>query len=289
MHLDTAIGEFLDDLRLAGRSGRTVEGHELELLRLGRWCAGEGRDWRQLAPAELRSYTRLRAHLGHSSRSNMLCSLRTFYRWSVEAGYVPISPAAGFKTPARPRPLPRALTLDQVRRLLESFALADGHGDRRDRALILTALYAGLRAKELAGLRWQAVDLAGGVLAIELSKGRKGRAVPLHAELGSVLEVWRKYQRGASCGPVFSLNDTPITAGRVGKICRRWCERSGVSFTCHMLRHTFATWTLRGSHDLYAVSKALGHSRVQQTEIYLSADVDQVRSAISHLPALAGW
>ena len=152
----------------------------------------------------------------------MFCTLRTFYRWAVEAGYVAMSPAAGFKTPTKPHPLPRALTLVQVRQLVEHLRASGGHRARRDEALLLTALYAGLRASELAGLRWPAVDLAGGVINIHISKMNKGRAVPIHPALRQVLEEWRAIQQLATDAPVFSLSQVAIRPNRVGKIARSY-------------------------------------------------------------------
>lgn len=289
MLLGTAIAAFVADLRLAGRSPRTIEGHELEIARLGRWLEEQHLCWRSLSRPELMSYARLRAGLGHSSRANMMCSLRTFYRWAVEEGHVAMSPAAALKTPRRPKPLPRSLTRDQVRRLVEWLASSTSRRDRRDRALVLTGLYSGLRASELARLRWSDIDVAGQALGVYLSKGNKGRAVPLHQQLVDELETWRDDQAGAKGWPVFSLDGQAITPARVGKVCRHVSDACGVRFTAHMLRHTFATWMLRGSGDLYAVSKALGHSQVQQTEIYLSADIDQVRAALARLPDSESW
>lgn len=289
--LDTAIGEFKADLMLAGRAARTIEGHELELLRLQRWCIVEELHWATLTRRQLQPYARLRIELGHSSRANMFCTLRTFYRWAVEAGYVAMSPAAGFKTPTRPHPLPRALTLVQVRQLVSHLRENAGTGLRqaRDEALLLTALYAGLRACELATLKWRSVDIEEGVINIRLSKMNKGRAVPLHPALRPVLEQWREIQQLDSSAPVFSLDITSIKPNRVGKIARRYAIALGIPLTAHVLRHTFATWMLRKSGNLYAVSKSLGHSQVRQTEIYVSADVEDLRGPLEQLPGVDGW
>jgi integrase/recombinase XerC len=289
MHLDTAIAEFVADLQLAGRAHWTIKKHQLELDRLGRWCASAGRAWDQLARRDVQEYARTKAHLGHSSRSNMLCSLRTFYAWAVEQEYMAMSPAAALKTPRRPRPLPRALTLDQVRQLVAHLRSCEGRRARRDQALLLTALYAGLRSCELARIQWADVDLDAGIINIEISKMGKGRSVPIHAELSEQLRTWCIEQAGASSWAVFSLNGAAFKSSRVGKIAARAARASGVKFTAHVMRHTFATWALRRSGNLYAVSKALGHAQVQQTEIYISADPDLLRGAVGSLPALNAW
>lgn len=289
MLLDTAIGEFLADLELAGRAVLTRKRHRVELGLLGRWIASEGLQWQDMSRKQLQGYLRQRAGLSASARANMLCSFRVFFTWSIDQEYIARSPAVNFKTPQRPHPLPRALTLHQVRQLVIYLAAGAGRRARRDEAPLLTALYAGLRGCELATLCWSAVDLQDRVIAIRLSKMGKGRAVPIHPALLDVLISWREIQQLESSSPVFSLDNTAITAGRVVKIARRVSAGSGVQFTTHELRHTFATWALRRSKNLYAVSKSLGHSQLRQTEIYVSAEVSDLRDAVNQLPGVAEW
>jgi site-specific recombinase XerC len=289
MLLETAIGEFLADQQLAGRAVLTRKRHKVELGLLGRWITAEGLEWQEMSRKELQRYLRTRASLSASARANMLCSFRVFFSWALDQEYIDRSPAVNFTTPQRPHPLPRALTLHQVRQLLEHLAAGVGQRARRDEAMLLTALYAGLRGCELATLHWPMVDLAGGVINIRLSKMGKGRAVPIHPALLDVLISWRELQQLDSSAPVFSLDGTPISPGRVVKIAQQARAGSGVQFTTHELRHTFATWTLRMSKNLYAVSKSLGHSQLRQTEIYVSAEVDDLRGAIDELPGVADW
>lgn len=288
-HLVTALAEFAADLRLAGRADGTITHHLFELERLGRWCEAGGLEWAELGRAQLQQYTRGRAHLSASTRANMLCTLRTFYGWAVAQGYVALSPAAGFVGPKKPSPLPRALTLDQVRRLLAYLASCEGRRARRDEALLLTGLYAGLRAAELGALRWPAVDQVAGVINIRLSKMGKGRAVKIHRALAPVLASWRQVQGLGPDVALFGLEGQPLTSNRVGKIARNVSLALGIKFTPHTLRHTFATWAVRRSGNVYAVSKALGHSQLKQTEIYLSSDPADGAPAIDALPPLDQW
>lgn len=289
MLLENAIAEFVADLQLGGRAAGTIEKHKLELARLGRWLELEALDWQQLERRDMQRFARLRAELGHSARANMMCSLRTFCAWSVEQGYMAISPAAGFKTPTRPQPLPRALTIEQIQRLLSYLRSCKGRRARRDEVLIITALYSGLRCCELAGLRWSSVDLDGAVVNIHLSKMNKGRSVPMHPALVQALTEWRELQQLDACAPVFSLTGEQFKSTRVGKIAYGLAAATGIRFSAHMLRHTFATWTLRKSKNLYAVSKSLGHAQVRQTEIYVSVEVEDLRNAVDQLPSVGEW
>lgn len=289
MLLDMAIGEFLADLELAGRAPLTRKRHRVELGLLGRWIESEGLQWADLTRKELQRYLRLRASLSASARANMLCTFRVFFSWALDQEYIAKSPAVAFKTPQRSKPLPRALTLLQVRQLLDHLAAGTCRRARRDEAMLLTALYAGLRGCELATLHWPMVDLADGIINIRISKMGKGRAVPIHPALLEVLKKWREIQQLDSSAPVFSLNGTEIHAGRVVKIAQRVRAGSGVQFTTHELRHTFATWALRKSKNLYAVSKSLGHSQLRQTEIYVSAEVSDLRDAVNQLPGVSDW
>lgn len=283
------IDDFLADLRLAGRAAGTASNHAGHLLRLARWCVEYGLEWRELTRQELSAYARTYATLTPSHVGNGMCSLRTFYRWAVEQGYVAISPAAHFKTPSKSHPQPRHLTKQQVRLLLAHLAERAGRRAERDRVLVLAGLYAGLRAKELAGLMWSHIDFDAGVIAIELSKMGRGRTVPLHPELAPPLLRWRAEQGGPGDGPVFSLGRAPLRPNRVGKIVKAIGVETGLPLTAHVLRHTFATWALRGSKNVYAVSKALGHSALKQTEIYVSVEVEDIRPAVGSIPTMSGW
>jgi site-specific recombinase XerC len=251
-------------------------------------------NWQQLTRRQLQQYARTKAARAASTKANAFTTWRVFFTWAVGQEYIPTSPAEAFKTPSKPKPLPRALALDQVRGIL---AYIDqkiaSDSDRliwqRDRMVILTGLYAGLRASEMAMLRWTMLDLDGRALSIPLSKMNRGRAVVIHKSLVQELTSWQRIQSLDRDAPVFSLDGVQLVPDRIGKICRRLSHESGIPFTTHCLRHTFATWSLRQSGDLFAVSKALGHSQLQQTTIYLAADMNTTRRAVESLPDLGNW
>lgn len=288
--MDAVIADFMADQQLAGRSARTVKEHRNELLRLKRWLDAESLDWQQVTHKQLKRYVRLKAHMAFGTRSNMLCTLRVFYSWAVEEEYCTSSPAAGFKTPSRPHPVPRSLRASDVASLLEHLAAQEGRTARRDEALILTGVYEGLRAAELAALCWSAIDWKERSITIRISKMARGRTLPIHPALLEVLERWRELQGFSDSAAVFAVDkEQPLQANQIGRTARRIAKESGIHFTTHMLRHTFATTLLRRCKNLYTVSKALGHAQIAQTMIYLSADIEDLRDDMGKMPGLEGW
>ena len=293
-----AIKEFITDMRLNGRANWTLKKHTHELNRYALWLEQEGLNWQEVRARQLKAFTRQKAEKGYSCKSNMLCSLRVFYAWAVGEDYLDESPAAHFKTPAKPDPLPKALTRDQVKQLITYLAGQEGLRARRNEAAVLTMLYAGLRCAECAGLRWEDVDMRGRLIAIPISKMGHGRVVVMHRALHGALEIWREHQghqEGAAQAAVFGdthdnrLNGESLAPERFGKLCRTISADIGFKFTAHQLRHSFATHTLRQSGNLFAGSKSLGHRKIEQTMRYVSADVEHLRGAVDQLPDLGEW
>jgi len=283
------VDAFLVDQHIAGRRPLTIKRHRQELHRFGRHLELDQLDWCTITTVQLRAYLRTKAHLSASSRANLASTLRVFYRWAVEQELLESSPAASLPSPKRDKPVPRALSREQVRRLVAWLSRQQRPASRRDEALILTALYAGLRRVELARLRWSDVDLESGTIVVRLSKGGRGRVVVVHCALKGALAAWRSVQGPVGDGPVFDWKGMSISPDRVGKIVRRTSARCGIAFSAHCLRHTFATYGYRQSRDINSVSKALGHMELKQTLIYVQADPEDSRVAIESLPGLHDW
>lgn len=288
--LARALDDFLADCRVAGAAERTMGNHAAELRRYDAWLAETGRAWATVQPPDCAAYLRTRAHLGRSSRANAITSLRAFYRWAAGEGFVTESPARLLKTPARGKRVPKALSQDDALKLLDYLKTLEAGtlAQRRDRALVLTGLYAGLRAAELAGLTWTQLDLSGALITLPESKMARGRVVRMHPVLVGVLADWKTSQGGG--GSVFGCTGQPIVANRAGKIVTAVSRAAGLTgVTAHVLRHTFATWSQRRSGNIYAVSKAMGHSRLETTMIYLRSDPRDGDPAVLALPGLGDW
>lgn len=294
--LDQVVSEWLTDLQLQGRAEPTIKEHRNNLGRLARWLDTRGIAWQQLSRRQMADFMRTVADKGVSLRANLGSSMRVFYAYAVLYEYVPSSPAVVIKTPKKPRPVPRALSRGQIRRLLDHLKAQEGRHARRDECLIITALYTAARAGEVCALVWDDMDIASEAVTIRDGK-TGGRTVAMHPELADMLTRWRELQaeqvpvQGNT--PVFALDEQGmkgIKGTRLGKICKKLSAALGFTVHAHALRHSAATHAMRQGAGLWNVSRMLGHRDTSTTSrIYISTDPSDSRPAVNALPALGEW
>jgi site-specific recombinase XerD len=182
------------------------------------------------------------------------------------------------KTKARAYRLPRYLTLDERRELLAQPSRRYPTGVR-NRALMATMLFAGLRCAEAVSLRPRDVDLSGYLIRVR-GKGNKDRVVPIDETLEAFLVEWR-----ALCppGPRFfsTLAGGELDKGYVREMVARYGRKAEIPFRVHphLCRHTAATrWLDELLLSSREVQMLLGHARLATTERYVHASVpDLVR------------
>ena len=213
--------------------------------------------------------------LAASSVARKTAAVRGLHRFQVAEGIAEDDPTVLVDTAKRPRPLPKALTLDEVLALLETPDSSTSAG-RRDRA-ILEFLYAsGARVSEAAGLDLEDVDLESGT-AIVTGKVNKQRLVPLGTYAVSAIENYLPDRlsfrtAGRDSGALF-LN---IRGGRLSRqglwgIVRKAGELAGISLdrvSPHVLRHSAATHMVERGADLRSVQQLLGHATITTTQVY---------------------
>jgi integrase/recombinase XerD len=203
------------------------------------------------------------------------------------------SPATppGEKRRRRGRKLPVWLLEHEVQALLEA---ADAEVERarapsrqaaarRNRLMILVALYTGVRVSELVGLRAEHLDLDGGQALIYQGKGSKDRYVPVDNVLVTELRAWLNGRRAGYVFP--SPAGTMLTTRAVQKMTRRLAIRAKLikKLTPHKLRHSFASRLIQRGVDIATVRDILGHASIQTTQVYLHADASRFKSAVGGL------
>ncbi|CAN5210572.1 site-specific tyrosine recombinase XerD [soil metagenome] len=207
-----------------------------------------------------------------SSIARTLVAVRGLHRFLVREGLAERDPSAGLRGPRPPRPLPRALSLEQVERLLGTPS-GGSTVELRDRALLELLYAAGLRISELVGLDVDDVDLEARTVRCA-GKGGKQRVVPLGRPARAALEAWLVRGRPAlrPRAPALFCN---LRGGRLSRqggwlVIKRRADAAGLAHgvSPHTLRHSFATHLLDGGADVRVVQELLGHASVNTTQIY---------------------
>ncbi|HSI60939.1 MAG TPA: tyrosine recombinase XerC [Ideonella sp.] len=223
--------------------------------------------------------------LGPRSLALHLSAWRGFYRWWGHEGGLKQNPVEGVRAPKTPKPLPKALAVDQAVALA---AHQPEHGNptllARDHAITELLYSCGLRVSELVGLDMWASDKAAGWIdapdatAHVLGKGRKRRSVPVGGPALKALEAWLLV-RGPLANPdepalFVSQRGTRLTDSQIRSRLRALALDAGLPTAVHphMLRHSFASHLLQSSGDLRAVQELLGHANISTTQVYTKLD-----------------
>jgi site-specific recombinase XerD len=180
------------------------------------------------------------------------------------------------------------LTPDHVKRLLQFSP--KGRNLKRAHTLTLLLLDTGLRFAEALNLTWDRVDLDNLVLKV-LGKGGKHRVVPISLECRKVLYRWKQHQpRGTDL--LFPTRSGVQSSQRnVGRDVRLLGQRlgiTGVRFSPHTFRHTFAVSYLRAGGNVLYLQRILGHSSLEMTNRYTrSLGIDDLSAVHSKLSLLS--
>jgi len=203
----------------------------------------------------------LKAGNSESYANQAVAALRFFYRFVLERpGPVMKIPRAKTK-----KVLPRVLSVEQVRALLESFKLP------KHRAVGYTLYASGLRVGEAIRLKLDDIDSDRMEIHVRDGKGGKDRYVMLSPLL---LEVLREYVRVDRphhwLFPAGHRRDRHISIRSVQRAVRMAGERAGIPkrVTPHMLRHSFATHLLENGTDIRYIQHLLGHAKLKTTVRY---------------------
>lgn len=287
--LGATVEDFLTALAVDGRGTKTIGDHRFHLRDLASWLDEHGHHFQTMTKADMRLFLAASVEKSYSYRSNRGCTMRMFFTYCTSVDIPHASPHTHIRTPKKPRIRVRALTREQIRALLAVLRKAKGETARRDEALIITGLYTGFRASELAALRWNDIDFEHATITVRDGK-TGGQVVALHAVLADVLLRWHRVQKLGSGRAVFSLDGEPIVPNRVGKICRRISTSLDFDLQSHALRHSAATWAIRNGAGIWNVSRMLGHhDTVITSKVYLAHSAADSKAAVDALPDLGAW
>jgi integrase/recombinase XerC len=290
----------LDHVRFEKRlAQRTLELYQLDLHKLEASLQGMGLGIEQMNSHHARALIAQMHQGGRSARGIALIvsGWRGFLSWAHREGLIKTNPLLGVKAPKAPKPLPKALSVDQAvqlanfhapeQKLSESTPALAAWLEARDRLMVELLYGSGLRVGEMVGLDAEPSKAAKGWIdlpsttAFVLGKGSKFRSVPIGRETLAALEHWLRIRgdlqgmaKESSSALLTGQHGTRLTAQAIWARLRARAQAAGLSTPVHphMLRHSFASHLLQSSADLRGVQELLGHANISTTQVYTRLD-----------------
>lgn len=223
--------------------------------------------------------------------ANRVIGLSLFCDWLQKEGLLAKNPMDDLPRPRLPKRVPRHLSKQEAEYLIQvARNYPFEYEFERARAIAIIGMFigTGIRREELRMLELRDVDLENFKVFIRSGKGNKDRLVPLPMNLVPSLRNYLKHRaRLNRCNPYFwsSLRCDQIMGPRALKrLIFKLKQASGINFSAHKLRHTFAVLMLEGGCDIFSLSRMLGHSNIQTTTIYLTATVAHLKDQIQKHP-----
>ena len=283
------IEQFLDYLLVErGLARNTLKSYQTDLHRFAQFLKQNKllvRDFQEVAFTKYLAAIRSGADsLTESSIARNVVAIRTFYLFLQKRFDLAVD-IDEFIPPKIPKRLPKALTLDQVMRLVNSFS--DDSPGLRDAAIVELLYGSGCRISELLDLNLKSLQSESNQQFLKVvGKGNKERFIPLGSYAKKALDAYLtrarpNFVKGKNVSALF-VNQ------RGGKLSRQsvWSmlKRQGKliklsEVSPHSLRHSFATHLLDGGADIRAVQELLGHSNVATTQIYTLVTIDKLRES----------
>lgn len=303
--MEQTINRFLQYLRAERNvSDLTLKsyGEDLEALTEYLTDLFDGRTPRpeEVTTIDLRGYVAAmhEAQYAKTTIARRLASLRSFYKFGMQRGFVTQNPAEPIPTPRTGRKLPHFLSTDDIGKLLNAPPGADPFGIR-DRAILETMYSSGVRVSELVGMNLGDLSMSDGQVRVR-GKGRKERFALIGTYAAHALKQWFFIRKEILAGHLNAVgqekiisekrrqkrnpNNLPpaelplflnkfggrLTTRSVARMLEKYLKQTGLDqrTTPHTLRHSFATHLMDRGADIRSVQALLGHKSLVTTQIY---------------------
>ena len=228
-----------------------------------------------------------------TTRSRKVSSLRVFFNYLCQKNLLVINPTQNLETPKIGKRLPRYLTLEDSKKLLDVASNEDNRNYERNYAITTLFLNCGMRLSELVGINLKDIVWDECQLNV-IGKGNKERTIYLNKACVRALEEYIRVR--PKTGLNVDAEKALFLSERKQRISRRMVQEiiygelrqaglDATKFSVHKLRHTAATLMYQyGQVDIRALQELLGHESISTTEIYTHVSNEQVRDAVERNP-----
>ena len=233
-----------------------------------------------------------------TTRARKVSTIRIFFKYlSQKANILEINPAQNLETPKLEKRMPKYLSLEDSKKLLNAADNEDNRNYKRDYAITTLFLNCGMRLSELVGININDIDFSECKMTV-IGKGNKERTIYLNKSCMVALNDYLSSRPASNMVKHDSKNSEKalflseqkqrISNRTVQNIISKELKQAGLdtkNLSVHKLRHTAATLMYQyGKVDIRALQELLGHQSISTTEIYTHVNNEQVRNAIESNP-----
>ncbi len=283
--------KYLDYLKYQKNySDYTISSYKNDVLEYLNYLNSEALDFKKVEYSDIRFYLMFLKDTkkdNNSSIDRKLSSLRGFYKFLANEGYVKSNVFSLVNGPKKSKKLPRYFEYNELEELFKVPDTRTALGQRD--LLILEMLYAtGVRVGELVSIKVKDIDFSSRHILI-LGKGNKERLVNFgeycEDSLNEYLSDGRIILNTKNSDYLFlNNNGGELTERGVRFILDKLIKQTGINknISPHMIRHSFATHLLNEGCDLLTVQKLLGHESIKATQIYTHVTTDRLKEVYYH-------
>ena len=298
------LNSFLDySITILNKSPNSVKEYNYDLVNFFKFMADrfELTDIKSFTEKYLKKITLddIHAYVSHLAIDNRSkATTRIFFKYlSQKANILEINPAQNLETPKLEKRMPKYLSLDDSKKLLNVAENEDNRNYKRDYAITTLFLNCGMRLSELVGININDIDFNECKMTV-IGKGNKERTIYLNKSCMVAISSYLnsrppsnmvKHDSKNSDKALFlSEQKQRISNRTVQNIITKELKHAGLdskNLSVHKLRHTAATLMYQyGNVDIRALQELLGHQSISTTEIYTHVSNEQVRNAVEANP-----
>ncbi|MDP9371379.1 MAG: site-specific tyrosine recombinase XerD [Chloroflexota bacterium] len=224
-----------------------------------------------------------------STVARKTAAIKSFFHYLLETGQVRTDPSALLSSPKVDKYVPRAITPEEVERLLAQPLRSTTPEALRDKAMLETLYSTGVRVSELVSLDVECVELAGGRVRCT-GKGGRERVVPLKSTAVRALDEYLRQGRvqmardGEDRALFLNHRGQRLTRQGFWLILKGYARDAGIyDITPHTLRHSFAAHELHKGAELRSVQQMLGHVSISTTQVYQQLATPRAGASVTAL------
>jgi len=233
------------------------------------------------------TYIKSEKNYSVSSMRRKIHSLKSFYNFLLSQEYVNKSPMMPIKAPKDTDKVPIYMQPEEIISLIQAPFRHGGENALRDKCIIETFAFSGIRRNELCFLDWDRICFKNYTIKVK-GKGKKERVIPISEPLVSDLWAYLNSRLPLTERAVFTWPEGGrITSRTVNRMFSKYVKLAGLEgkgYSPHKLRHSYATLLLQNGADLISIKELLGHEDLNSTKVYTKTDMTHLRTQVQKFP-----